>query len=298
MKNAIMYNYNIVPENLQQIEDNYAFYVDYNRYFFMKVNRPQEDILKIDSLTKEHPNKFHMMIPNVSGSLFTEAENSEYVLMKVFGPEHIEIDLDDILRERIFYDKLGSSLDRTNWGHLWSEKVDYLEYQVSELATSHKIVKSSFSYYVGLAENAIEYFNLLNPNTAKVTISHRRITENMDTFHFYNPLDLVLDYQVRDIASILKVKFFMGEDVQKDIEKIIESSGLTPLEYNLLFCRLLYPSYYFDELVEVLEKNKDDEELLKYIEKTAQYEQFLRDTFHRFEKVSSMIKIDWLIEEH
>lgn len=298
MKNTIMYNYNIVPENLQEVGECYAFYVDYNRYFFMKVGRPFEDISNIDSITKEHPNKFHMIIPNLKGSLLTEVEKDEYTLLKVFGPEHIEIDLDDILRERIFYEKSYSSLDRTNWSLLWSEKVDYLEYQVSELATSHKIVKSSFSYYVGLAENAIEYFNLLNPNTAKVTISHRRISENMDTFHFYNPLELVLDYQVRDVASFLKVKFFMGEDVQKDIEKIIEISGFSSLEYNLLFCRLLYPSYYFDELMGILEKNESDEKLLKYIEKTAKYEQFLKSTFHRFEKISSMIKVDWLIEEH
>lgn len=299
MKNALLYNYNLTIENLQKVKDGtYSFYIDYEKFYFLKISRPQDDIVEILKIVEKYPNTFHRIIMNRFTSPVSKIDDSFYILLKIKGTENTELNLRDILLNQIEYKTSKNILDRSNWSSLWSEKVDYLEYQVSELATNHPIIKKSFSYYVGLAENAITYFNMLKPDDSHLYISHRRISSPSIGLYFYNPLNIVLDFRVRDIASYIKNEYFNRdeESIINEIEFLLEKNVLTSLEYNLLFARLLYPSYYFDELSAILEKGKDEQSILKYIERIPAYEIFLNRIWHMFSKKFSMIKIDWLIK--
>ena len=44
-----------------------------------------------------------------------------------------------------------------NWDYLWSTKIDYLEYQINQSGKKYPLIVESFSYFVGLTENAISY---------------------------------------------------------------------------------------------------------------------------------------------
>ncbi len=296
MKNVILFNYNLDVQNFMVVGEDYSFYIDYEKFYMMKVRRPKEDIEEIKKIVNNFPKDFHKIVINRFASIYTSFEGSEYVLLKLSTPEHNEVDLKEIIANQKEYEAVSSPINRTMWNKLWEEKVDYLEYQVSELATPHKIISGSFSYYVGLAENAIEYFNMLNPKEAKTYVSRRRLKSPEYTLEYYNPLNLVIDYRVRDIAGYLKAEFFNRDDVMREIDIMVDKSILTPLEYNLLFCRLLYPSYYFDAMQKVLETNKNENDLLKYIEKVDDYEKFLNEVYKKFSSKCSMIKIDWLIK--
>ena len=298
MKNVLLYNYNIAPENIETLNNNdYSFYIDYEKFYFLEFSRPLEDLDNISVIVENKKKNYHKIIKNRFDSYSTPYMGKNYVLIKINGPENNEIDILDIINDTTIFTQNNSSLNRTDWGNLWSAKVDYLEYQISELGTTHKIARHSFSYYVGLAENAIEYFNLLKPDELETAISHRRIKSPFRSKEYYNPLEIVLDYKSRDYASYFKMKFFEeGRDVIGEVRLLAQKNILNPLEYNLLFCRLLYPSYYFDALQEVLELNNDDDSLLKYIDKIEDYEEFLRSTFDIFKEKSSMLKIEWLIK--
>lgn len=296
MKNTLLYNYGIEPDNLIKDNDNYCFYIDYEKYYFLVLTRPIEDVKKIVELTSNN-SYFHALIPNRFSSLTTEYEDKQYVLLKVRGPENIEVDCLDLIKDIKFVDIKESPLKRNNWGDLWSEKVDYLEYQVSELGTNHEIVRKSFSYYIGLAENAIEYFNILDPKEERLVISRRRINYPLLQKDFHNPLEVVIDSVSRDFAGYFKAKFFEGSNPISEVKLLLDKKILTSLEYNLIFCRLLYPSYYFDKVHDIFERGCDDEVLLKYIEKVDEYELFLNEVFNLFKTESSMIKIDWLIKK-
>lgn len=298
MKNMLLYNYNINIENITELENgDYHFYIDYDKYYILKVNRPKEDIEAIAKIIKLYPLQFHNLFLNRFNSLYSSYLNDEYLLMKVTGPEHIELNMKDILLNIIPYEDKKNILDRTDWSKLWSLKIDYLEYQVSELGKNHPLITKTFSYYVGLAENAIQYFNMLNPNNAPTALSHRRIKSPTYTFDFYNPLDLVIDYKVRDISSYIKTNFFNGLDIEPELDILLKENTLSALEYNLLFCRLLYPGYYFDKIHKIFEDNFDEDILLKYINKSTEYETLLNLIFNKFSEKTSMIKIDWLIKK-
>lgn len=297
MKNVLLYNYNLDLDNIVETDDgNYYFYIDYVKYYFVYSDRPEENLKEIFSILNSNKNDFNKIIPNHFEAIYTPYKGKNYVLIKASVPENNEIDILDLVKPPIIYDDPRSKILRTNWGELWSAKVDYLEYQMSELGTTHKIARHSFSYYVGLAENAIEYFNLLNPDNLSTVISHRRINSPFRSKEYYDPLDIVIDYKSRDFASYFKMKFFESRDVLNEVKLLIDKDILNPLEYNLLYARLIYPSYYFDDLKKVLEENADDEILLKYISQVDAYEIFLKEVYELIKKKSSMLKIDWLLK--
>lgn len=298
MKNVLLYNFDLDIDKIDNLDkENYSFYIDYQKYYFLLYNRPLEDLEEIYTLTEQFSKEFHRIIKNKFGALVTPYMGKNYCLLKINGPENNEIDSLDIAKDTIPFTNRSSSLIRTDWGNLWSSKVDYLEYQISELGTTHKVARHSFSYYVGLAENAIEYFNLLKPEDLTTYISHRRLKSPLLSKDFYNPLNIVVDYKPRDYASYFKTKFFEGEDIKKELQILVDKNAFSPLEYNLFFARLLYPSYYFDALQSVLEMGVDDDILIKYIEKVDDYEEFLRFAYDQFKTKSSMLKIDWLIKK-
>lgn len=297
MKNVLLYNYNLNLDSISSEDNgNFSFYIDYEKFYFTICDRPEEDLKEILDITRTLKTNYHKIIPNNMGSIYTPYKGKNYVLIKINGPENNEIDILDLIREDLPYIGSNTSLLRTDWGNLWSAKVDYLEYQMSELGMTHKVARHSFSYYVGLAENAIEYFNLLKPDDLTTVISHKRIKSPFRSKNYYDPLDMIIDYRSRDYASYLKMKFFEGEDVLREVRLLVDKNILNPLEYNLLFARLLYPSYYFDDLRRVLEAGEEDDILLKYIDKVDDYEAFLAQTYNIIKEKSSMLKIDWLIK--
>ena len=82
----------------------------------------------------------------------------------------------------------------------------------------------------------------------------------------------------------------------KDIYKALDGNyNFSSIDYNLLFARLLYPSYYFDEITDILEHNKDEDSLLRYINLAPKYEIFLKKCLEDFSRHSNMVKIDWLL---
>lgn len=196
----------------------------------------------------------------------------------------------------------NSKLYRNNWGNLWMKKIDYFEYQIRELGLNKQVIKDSFSYYVGLAENAISYVNnttMKYPiHNALIVLSHRRIFYPNYKLNFMNPLSFVFDLEVRDVAEYLKAMFFGGEEdeeVLEDLRLYLKLRNLSIYEASMLYARLLYPSYYFDIYENVMNKDQDEEDLLSVIKKCDNFEIFLKEAYLEISKYAPIEKIDWLI---
>ena len=115
-----------------------------------------------------------------------------------------------------------------------------------------------------------------------------------------NPLSFVFDLEVRDVAEYLKSMFF-----KKDIEYCLDElksylsiRKLNIYEYHMFYARLLYPSYYFDVYDSVMNKNANEEELVKIVKRSNDYEKFLKKTYLEISKYVRLDKIDWIIEGH
>ena len=307
MKEIICYYYNIDIYEIEEYNTYVTFKYNGELYYFVYYNRTKEelnDILKVVGELKQKGILVHDIIYNKDGLVITNVREKPYILLKINSNITEVINFTDICENtsNLRLNNNSSRLYRNNWEELWSEKIDYFEYQVGELGHNKDIILNSFNYYIGLAENAISYVNYTKNNYQlsdydHITLSHRRIFFPNIHLNYYNPLSFIFDLEVRDIAEALKVNFFNNENVYLDLQTYLKIHPLTPFSYHMLYARLIYPSYYFDIYEDVMNNMGSEEQLLKIVEKVNSYEEFLEFAYLEISKYTKLHKIDWLIKK-
>lgn len=304
MNNYINYYYNIYPDNIYEQNKIFYFTLGNEKYYFVMFNRPTNDARYLYQLSLEMQNGgslVHEIIPNKDKDVLTLVNDEPYVLMKVFINEHKKISLPEVIF--ISMSNLGiknqKDLDRTDWATLWGAKIDYFEYQISQIGKKYPIVCEYLGYYIGLAENAISYVvNTIKENEKSeydmLTVAHKRIKTSDTDYDLYNPISFIIDYQVRDLAEYIKARFFEGSDVWPEIEEYFKKYNLSLYSKRLLYARLLFPSYFFDVYEDIVEEKLKENAIVDIVTKANQYENFLIE-FHTFINRGNLIpQLDWL----
>ena len=308
MKETLEYYYGLDIESIEELDGKYHIKQENQDYFFVFYNRGIEELEDIINVSNEMVKKginVHKILINRNNSFLTKVGEYNYILFAVSNLNE-EYDIFDMVKisEKLVLNNNKSNLYRNNWGTLWSEKIDYFEYQVRELSIEKDVVKNSFSYYVGMAENAISYVNNTNMkyggDAYRIVLSHRRVFYPNYKLNYLNPLSFVFDLEVRDIAEYLKAMFFK-KDISfclDELSSYLKIRHLSLYEYQMLYARLLYPTYYFDVYESVMNKNGDEEELVNIIKKCDSYEEFLKKAYLEISKYAKMDKIEWIINQH
>ena len=306
MKENIEYYYNIDIYDLEEKEGRYHFKNDNYDFFFVFFNKSYEELLDIiKCVNKMNAINFkpHDIIKNINNSYITSISGKNFVLLKASNMfyKYDILDIDEF-NKKLIVNNYNGPLYRNNWAELWMKKNDYFEYQISELGLNKEIVKSSFSYYLGLSENAISIVNVVNKkynhDYVNFTISHRRIYYPNIKLNFLNPLSFIVDLRVRDVSEYIKAIFFSNDfidDAFIELSSYLKISYLCPYECNMLWARLLYPTYYFDIYEDIMNKDSDEERLIKIIDKLDTYEKFLKKAYAELSKYATIEKVSWLI---
>ena len=308
MEQFLKYFYDIYIDNIYKKDNKYYFYKDNSLFCVAKNYRLPEELKDILEICYEMQSRFPVsqIIFNKFGQISSDYDNNNYILLKINTSMSSDITINDIIKinNSLFLNKDKKELYRNNWAKLWESKVDYFEYQIKELGRNKKIILNSFSYYIGLAENAIsianicELYNKDNMNE-KVVLSHRRINYPCMEYEFYNPLEYIFDIQVRDISEYLKSMFFYTDrnHTIKELKNYLLSTRLSNYEANMLYARLLYPTYYFDIYEKVIEDLKEESELLDIINKVDEYELFLKEAYFELSRMHKIEQINWIINK-
>lgn len=291
MENKILYYYNIYVSNLNKDRCNYWFTYNGNNYSLDFFDRPLEDLTYLYELNKEMINNnyiVHKIIPAMDGNLAVFIDNKPYVLLQISKFQNRKINMNDILSYNyISNNKLINKLNKSNWGNLWENKLDYIEYQFSQMNKKYPLIRESINYYVGMWENAISYFNNKVSINSRLFICHHRISINDTLNDFYNPLNFVLDYKERDIAGYLKSEVMNKENVFFD-------NYFNYFNPYLLISRLLFPNYYFDLYEEIINGMVTEEKLNDIIDFADSYELFLKSIFLYYRGI---MPINWIIKK-
>lgn len=308
MEQFLKYFYDIYIDNIYKKDNKYYFYKDNSLFCVTKNYRLPEELKDILEICYEMQSRFPVsqIVFNKFGQISSDYDNNNYILLKINTSMSSDITINDIIKinNSLFLNKDKKELYRNNWAKLWESKVDYFEYQIKELGRNKKIILNSFSYYIGLAENAIsianicELYNKDNMNE-KVVLSHRRINYPCMEYEFYNPLEYIFDIQVRDISEYLKSMFFYTDrnHTIKELKNYLLSTRLSNYEANMLYARLLYPTYYFDIYEKVIEDLKEESELLDIINKVDEYELFLKEAYFELSRMHKIEQINWIINK-
>lgn len=283
MLDYINYFYNLYPPLLNKENENYVFFVGNEKYCLTPYRRELSEIKDLVELNKRMISSnslVHEIIINKFNEPISVISNENYVLLRVYVNDIKKIDINDIiymLNENVDLSGLKSLL-RTNWVSLWSSKVDYIEYQMGHLIKKYPFLNNTIDYYLGLCENAITYIKnlkMFSDYKIPIGISHKRIIKDATLFDLYNPLNLIIDYKVRNIAEYLKDAFFKDEDVNYILNIVFKNFWFDKLNLSLLVARLLYPSYYFDLFEEIIDKELDENIIFPLTKKSSKYEEFI-----------------------
>lgn len=291
-----------------ECEDHCSFLFGEKKYYFVPYFRSEEELSDLLHLNDELILKgvpTSRFIQNIDNQYITIVNDKKYILFE--SPLNIskEYNVLDMISfaELLKTSNKKSILYRNQWGELWSSKVDYFEYQIAQLGKDKPIILNSFSYYVGLAENAISYVNnTLNNHQISIyesiTLQRKRIGFPNIQLNYFNPLNYVIDIEVRDIASYFKSLFFNSfDDLWIEVDAYFKRKRLSIYGYQLLYARLLYPSYYFDIYESVMEGKVEEKELLKIINKSSYYELFLKQMFLEISKYAPIEAIAWIVNK-
>lgn len=270
MKEFIEYNYNLICDELNALDD--LLYFTYNDKYYI-ISSFERDEVEFDNIIKFliiNNIKFFNIVVNNRGNYISEFDGKRYVLMTSDeNNKIINFPMNDVV-----------ILAKTNhWGDIWSERVLQLEKQKNELQIN-KDIYYILNYYIGLIEICIFNYNFIIKKFGEVgmfSIQHNRMNVPIYSFSYYNPVNFLFDYRFRDLAEYLKVCFFKSEISIEETLNFVDKYSFDDFSINMFLVRLLYPTYFL-EIYDLQNKDVIDSNLISdLIKKSSQYENFILD---------------------
>ena len=300
MKNIINYFYNLNITKLTNKDNIYSFYDNDELYHFYIYNN---NIKNLD-LTKDiydslkNDTLIHEIIINKDNSIITYYNNIPYILCKINININKPITLGEInyLSSKVII--TNSKITYHSWQDLWSIKMDYLEKVINENGKKYPIIVDSFNYFVGMAENAISYYNNLSNKEVdnnSLVISHRIININDTVYAIYDPVNIIIDHKARDIAEYIKYSFFSDNtNIFKELNVYFKYNYYTKDDVVMLLARVLYPSFYFNMYEDIMINSKEEKIITNITSKLDKYELYLARVFKYFNNFYNLPVPEWL----
>lgn len=233
------------------------------------------------------------IIINRNNDILSSYNGFVYILIKIYANVNKVISLDEIsfLSNSMYKENMN-----VNWGMLWSNKIDYLEDLINENGKKYPLIVDSFNYFVGMAENAISYFNTVDIDSEyKYAVNHKIIRWDDTVEVLYNPMNIIFDFRVRDVAEYIKNSFFNNNyNIFEELVNYLRKNYLSLMEVKLLISRLLYPSFYFEMYEDILIDNKEEKIILDVISRLDEYEEYLGKVISFFKVNYDIENIGWL----
>lgn len=297
MKNTLVFFYNIYVDDLKKISDNYYFIYQNNNYAVFLFDRNIEEAKEIYSLNLEMLNNgvpVYKIILTKDNNILFLFEEKYYILMQIPYIHNRIITFDDLVNFNFVPQQKYKSIDKSAWNMSWPKKVDYIEYQFSQVHHKYPIIEESINYYIGIWENAISYYNNNSDENNIKFVSHKRITVNSDLLSFYNPLNIIIDYKERDIVDYLKSYVYTNNWTKDNLYKFLNK--FTNVNIIRFISRSLFPSNYFDLYEDIVLGNSEELEINQIIKKNNIYERYLNYVF-LFYKRYNIPLIEWIIKK-
>lgn len=297
MKNVVNYYYNLFPNDIHQKDRKFYFEIDGIKYVFIHYQNNLTKLEKIQNIIEKLEYRriiYNQIVKNNTNGILTYVGGIPYILIKINVINQNNIILSDIVD---FYKYTNNVInDKVNLealSHLWMDKVDYFEYQVSQFGIKYPIIRHSFNYFVGMAENAITLLNSIQKKEIAATISHYRVPINSNVSDLYNPLNFIIDSKVRDICEYLKEKMFFL-NVQDEVNYYFNYNYFSNEEIILLLARILFPTYFFD-VCEIILFDGNEEYLKKLVSKINIYETNIKFIYKFLRNKYQIPEIEWLL---
>lgn len=268
MKEFIEYNYDLRCDDLA-ILNNLLYFKHLDKFYIISnFNRDEVEFEKVLNYLISNNLKSLKVVMNKKGSYISEFNGKKYVVM--------ESDCENEIID--FPICIGGLINENNyWNEIWENRVVQLEKHKSELSLN-KDIFYILNYYIGLIEICIYNYNLLIRKYGQknvLSIQHNRIEFPIYSFSYYNPVNYLFDFEFRDFAEYLKMRFFYSDFSTDEAISVIDNYNFDNFSINMFFVRLIYPTYFL-ELYDMQNKNNVYSDLFyDLLKKSSQYENFI-----------------------
>ena len=268
MKEFIEYNYDLKCDDLA-ILNNLLYFKHLDKFYIISnFNRDEVEFEKALNYLISNNLKSLKVVMNKNGSYISEFNGKKYVVM--------ESDCENEIID--FPICIGGLINENNyWNEIWENRVVQLEKHKSELSLN-KDIFYILNYYIGLIEICIYNYNLLIRKYGQkngLSIQHNRIEFPIYSFSYYNPVNYLFDFEFRDFAEYLKMRFFYSDFSTDEAISVIDNYNFDNFSINMFFVRLIYPTYFL-ELYDMENKNNVYSDLFyDLLKKSSQYENFI-----------------------
>ena len=262
------YNYDLRCDDLA-ILNNLLYFKHLDKFYIISnFNRDEVEFEKVLNYLISNNLKSLKVVMNKKGSYISEFNGKKYVVM--------ESDCENEIID--FPICIGGLINENNyWNEIWENRVVQLEKHKSELSLN-KDIFYILNYYIGLIEICIYNYNLLIRKYGQkngLSIQHNRIEFPMYSFSYYNPVNYLFDFEFRDFAEYLKMRFFYSDFSTDEAISVIDNYNFDNFSINMFFVRLIYPTYFL-ELYDMQNKNNVYSDLFyDLLKKSSQYENFI-----------------------
>ena len=268
MKEFIEYNYDLRCDDLA-ILNNLLYFKHLDKFYIISnFNRDEVEFEKVLNYLISNNLKSLKVVMNKKGSYISEFNGEKYVVM--------ESDCENEIID--FPICIGGLINENNyWNEIWENRVVQLEKHKSELSLN-KDIFYILNYYIRLIEICIYNYNILIRKYGQkngLSIQHNRIEFPIYSFSYYNPVNYLFDFEFRDFAEYLKMRFFYSDFSTDEAISVIDNYNFDNFSINMFFVRLIYPTYFL-ELYDMQNKNNVYSDLFyDLLKKSSQYENFI-----------------------
>lgn len=293
------------------IYDKYGYYPSeefatsfiYQGWFF-KLEISEKNDIEIHSLRLLLDEINHQFEPLGSDVILTR--DNHYVSQSEYGPVVLvavkigEVNTDVLYKmHQIFFNRFNDKkLLISHLRNLWIHKMDMIEERIIPSLPlddkEFKYLRILSEYALGLAENAVQYLLdaaiYYGDEINQITLAHKRL-DRFDSFHLFNPFNLVVDSPMRDLAELYKCDNITLENLYLLLKKY----HITSQDASILMARCIFPSRIFDLLEDYYELKKDIRIEINEYYKNLDNRLFKLKKLHRFLVKNYQIRpINWL----
>lgn len=303
MENIINYYYNITIENIIKQNDNLYFSSNGNKYCFRIFSNNINLIKDIYNLNNYLSTiiLIDKIILNKDNEILTKYNNNLYILTLINNKTSIEglIYNNKVLPTISNLSNIKvpetKALERNNWEILWGNMIDYYEMQIGQNEKKYPLIRESFDYYIGMAENAISYLVNTKKEVKKENSDNMVLAHNNLNHSLFDPLNIIFDHKARDLAEYIKLSFFNNnKDIFKELDEYFFYNRYSQYGIRVLYARVLYPSYYFKLYDKILRGENEEKELTPIISRINEYEDYLYNLSLYLNKYYDIPSVDWL----
>lgn len=286
MESIIEYYYGLSSLSVSKNDDYYLVSCLKEEYVFEELLYDENELKSMLDILNQTKILYHLVVLTKDGDLKVNYDGKDYVLLKIRK---------DVSSQPLIFDFNEVKVSgKVNWGDLWSRRIDFYETQIDEVVKDDS-VKYALQYYIGMTENAISFFNNLqeyyDDKMLVYGLGHRYLKVPLDSMNFYDPLNIFVDLDIRDLAEYVKLVFFDEQMTDYNILLLIDGVNFTEVSANYFLDRLMYPSYFFRVYDDYIDKRVVSKNMFLIIKKSHEFENLVKEIYSRL-SVKYNIKIN------